>query len=653
MRGLGGKSTRGARWPPAENTVAWVIRFGLVISSGHLAMPRNWIALLTLLCAALPAFGGSPKWVEVRSAHFTVVTDAGPGEGRHVLDQFEHMRLVFQTLFPKANVDPVSPIVVLAVRNRREFQPLEPSAYLGKGKLDLAGYFLRVPDKNYVLLRLDAENEQHPYATIYHEYTHLQIGSGIEWMPLWMNEGLAEFFQNTDFVGNDAMLGQPSQDDLLYLQQNRLIPLETLFRVDATSPYYHEEQKGSVFYSESWALVHYLETTDVHNHTNHVGQYMNLVSQHQDPVAAAQTAFGDLKQLQKTLEGYTARQSYTYFSMKLPPLNEGAFTVTPLADPDADAIRADFMAYIGRTADARTLLTQVMTADPKNAQAFETMGYLAFRDGQQAEAKKWYAQAVALDSQSYIAQYYFGVLSLMAGDTGPQVEASLRAAIRLNARFAPAYDALAAVYGRRRENLDEAHMLSLQAVDLEPGNVQYRLDCANLLMEQRRFDDAVRVLQAAKAVAKTPQEVEIVEARLGQVQLYQGEMEQARQRTTEQGVPDQQAPNSTGNATVYRAPVFPHATEKPHGATLTADGRITGVKCSYPAALELQVAGMKGTVKLFNNNYYEIQYSAANFTPQGEIHPCSDLEGSLAKVQYFATADKTVDGQIIGIELRK
>jgi Tfp pilus assembly protein PilF len=327
--------------------------------------------------------------------------------------------------------------------------------------------------------------------------------------------------------------------------------------------------------------------------------------------------------------------------------------VTPLADPDADAIRADFMAYIGRTADARTLLTQVMTADPKNAQAFETMGYLAFRDGQQAEAKKWYAQAVALDSQSYIAQYYFGVLSLMDGDTGPQVEASLRAAIRLNARFAPAYDALAAVYGRRQENLDEAHMLSLQAVDLEPGNVQYRLDCANLLMEQRRFDDAVRVLQAAKAVAKTPQEVEIVEARLGQVQLYQGEMEQARQRTTEQGVPDQQAPNSTGNATVYRAPVFPHATEKPHGATLTADGRITGVKCSYPAALELQVAGMKGTVKLFNNNYYEIQYSAANFTPQGEIHPCSDLEGSLAKVQYFATADKTVDGQIIGIELRK
>jgi tetratricopeptide (TPR) repeat protein len=615
-------------------------------------MPRVPVLLLMLLTAAAPALGSSPKWVEVRSPHFTVVTDAGAGEGRRTLDQFEHMRLVFQTLFPKANVDPVAPIVVMAVKNRKEFQPLEPAIYLEKGNFTPAGYFLRAPDKNYVLLRLDAEDEQHPYATIYHEYTHLQIGDAIEWMPLWLNEGLAEFFQNTDFRGNEARLGQPSQDNLLYLQQNRLISLETLFRVEANSPYYHEEQKGSVFYAESWALVHYLETSDVRNHTNHMGQYMELVSQLQDPVTAAQTAFGDLKQLQQTLQDYTDRQSYTYFTMKLPPLNEGAFTVTPLAGPEADAIRADFMAYIRRTAEAQALLGQVLAADPQSAQAHETMGYLAFREGNRAEAKKWYAQAVALNSQSFIAQYYFGALSLMDGDTGPQVEASLRAAIRLNARFAPAYDALATMYGRRRENLDEAHMLSLQAVVMEPGNVQYRIDCANLLMEQQRYDDAVRVLEAARAVAKTPRELEIVEARLGQVQLYQGEMEQAaKQRTAAQTM--REAQSSPGVVTAYQTPVFPHPTEKPHGPTLTAQGVIHGVLCSYPAVIELQVAGPKGMVKLYNNNYYEIEYSASNFTPQGEIHPCSDLEGAKAKVQYFATADKTVDGQIIGIQLSK
>jgi hypothetical protein len=56
---------------------------------------------------------------------------------------------------------------------------------------------------------------------------------------------------------------------------------------------------------------------------------------------------------------------------------------------------------------------------------------------------------------------------------------------------------------------------------------------------------------------------------------------------------------------------------------------------------------------LYNNNYYKIDYSAANFTPAGDIHPCDELEGMKAKVQYFSTADKTVDGQIVSMVLSK
>jgi hypothetical protein len=163
--------------------------------------------------------------VEVSSPHFTVVTDAGEKQARHILENFERMRWMFQTLFPKSNVDPAAPIVVVATRNRKGFQALEPKEYLAKGQLDLAGYFLTTNEKNYVLLRLDADSE-HPYATVYHEYTHR---SADDWMPLWLNEGIAEFFQNTDFHDKQVLLGQPSPDDILYLRQNSLIPLATLF----------------------------------------------------------------------------------------------------------------------------------------------------------------------------------------------------------------------------------------------------------------------------------------------------------------------------------------------------------------------------------------------------------------------------------------
>ena len=621
-------------------------------------------ALLLLLLTVVPLWArdNSSAWIEVRSEHFTVVTNAGEKQGRHVIDQFERMRWVFQTMFPKMNVDPVSPIEVLALKSEKDFRALEPAAYLGKGKLNLAGYFLRAPDKNFIMLRLDANDADHPYATVYHEYTHLEIGDAIEWMPLWLNEGLAEFFQNTELEEKTARLGEPSPDDLLYLRQHQLIPLETLFRVDANSPYYHEEQKGSVFYAESWALTHLLETSDAMHHTNRLQTYVELVSQHQDPVAAAQKAFGDLGKLQEALQDYTSRASYQYFRLPTPPLNEGAFTVEAITEPQADAVRADFLAYNGRTGDARTILEGVLKADANNLQAHETMGYLAFREGNLGEAKKWYAEAVALDSQSFLAQYYFAALSLMDGTTDAQVEASLRTAIRLNPRFAPAYDALAGLYGRRRENLDEAHMLSVQAVSLEPANLNYRIDCANLLMEQERFDDSIRVLEAAKEVAKTPQQEEIVASRIGQVQLLQGEAEREKAQRAEiaatQGMvrvmkgTDAVSGGGSGDTAL---PQPKHPTETPHGKMLTFWGTIHGVTCSYPAVMELQVTGAKGKLDLYNNNYYKVEYSysRAGATPEGELHPCQDLEGSKAEVEYFRTADKTVDGQIVAVMLVK
>ena len=102
------------------------------------------------------AHAAPPQWLQVRSAHFTLVSDAGEKQARHVLAQLERMRWVFQTLYPKANVDPAEPIVVLAAKNNKTFQSLEPAAYLAKGSLHLAGYFLRTQDRNYILLRLDA-----------------------------------------------------------------------------------------------------------------------------------------------------------------------------------------------------------------------------------------------------------------------------------------------------------------------------------------------------------------------------------------------------------------------------------------------------------------------------------------------------------------
>ncbi|HEX4310342.1 MAG TPA: hypothetical protein VHZ25_09965 [Acidobacteriaceae bacterium] len=621
-------------------------------------MARRAILLLLLISVQGWARENGSAWVEVRSPHFTVATDAGDKQARHIADQFERMRWVFKTLFPRSNVDPAAAITVIAVRSQAGFQPLEPEAYLAKGQVKLAGLFLRNTDKNYILLRLDAE-EEHPFASVYHEYTHLELGT--DGMPLWLNEGLAEFFQNTEIRDKDVLVGEPSTDNILYLRQNRLIPLPVLFQVDANSPYYHEEQKGSVFYAESWALTHYLEFLDYKQHTNHIGTYVGLVNQNEDPVRAAGEAFGDLKQLQSTLEDYIGQGRYMVFHMNsaAAPIDPNTMQVTPLTPPQVDAMRADFLAYSGRSDDAQALLNLVMKVDPNDEPAHETMGFIELRAGHRDDAKKWFGEAAAMNPQSYLALFHLGSLEVEAGDKGDEAEASLRTAIKLNPRFAPAYDALAMLYGTRHENLDEAHMLELQAMSLEPGNVNYRLNVANLLTEQQHFDDAIRVLQSAEKVARTPLEADVVQRVLTQVERNKAQMEQWKQQQAQAEVHTTvvaQSPGGSGTGAAGNLqPATPprHPTETLHGADRIVEGVIRGAHCNGPGVLELTVVGAKGSVSLYNNDAYKIDFRALNFTPTGEIHPCQDLEGMKARVHYFATADKTVDGQITMIALSK
>jgi tetratricopeptide (TPR) repeat protein len=611
-------------------------------------MWKRIVLLLLLFAAALaPARDKPENWLEVRSQYFTVVTNANEKSGRRIADQFERMRSVFHFAFPQMSIDASSSIIVLAVKDKKDFRALEPQAYLAKGQLKLGGLFLRAPDKNYVLMEVDAEGE-HPYAVIYHEYTHLLLGKAAEWMPLWLNEGLAEFYENTDIHEKDVALGQTSPGNLQLLRQNRLLPLATLFTVDASSPYYHEENKGSIFYAESWALTHYLEMKDYQEKTQHLTEYSELLAQKVDPVTAASRAFGDLKQLQSNLEAYIRQGSFRYFKGKTSTdVDDTAFKVQPLTAAQADAVRADFLAYNERIADARPLLDRVLQEDPQNVSAHETMGFLAFRAGHMDEARKWYEQAVKLDSQSYIAHYYFAAISMNAG-TGPgddaQVESSLRAAIKLNPSFAPPFERLAAFEGMRRQNLDEAHMMALKAVQLDPGNVSYRMTAASVLIQMERDKDAVAVLHEAVRIAKSPQETAMVQNFLTQVESFAT----ARDEEPEQELKASLQANAASGNSNAEAP----AEELPKGPHRFLIGTLQNVHC-HDLDIDLTVAAKGKTMALHSGNYYKIEFTALGFTPKGDLSPCKDLEGMSAKVEYVESSAKPAVAYVVAIELHK
>jgi Tfp pilus assembly protein PilF len=623
---------------------------------GRAAMSKSLLLpLLVLATAFAHARDKAENWIEIRSPHFTVITNSNEKQGRRVADQFERMRSVFHVAFPKLQIDPGSPLIVLAIRDERDFKALEPAAYLAKGSLKLGGLFLRAPDKNYVLMRLDAEGE-HPYSVVYHEYTHLLMSKAAEWMPLWLNEGLAEFYQNTDIHEKEVSLGQPSVENILLLRENRLLPLADLFTIDEKSPYYHEENKGSIFYAESWALAHYIQIKDHRENTTRLSRYAELLAQKVDPVTAATRAFGDLKQLQSALEGYIRQAAFSYFKMTTTTeVDDSAFKFQALTPAQADAVRADFLAYNQRTADAQTLLNHVLQEDPNNVSAQETMGFLEFRQGHIEEARKRYAQAVQLDSQSFLAQYYFAAIS-MNGPLAPadevRVENSLRSAIQLNPTFAPTYDRLAVFLGMHRRNLDEARMMGLMAVSLDPANIGYRINVGNIFLALGQGQNAVRVLSAASKLAKSPEEGQAVDNLRMNAQEYAAAQEQNAQQNRHMSE-ESKTTQAEVTATETEIPHLVHRKEfVPSGPHRFVVGILKAVRCDTPN-LDLTVSSGAKSLALHSDNYYKIQFTALNFQPTDELKPCNDLDNRPAKVEYVDSADKTDTPHLIAIELHK
>jgi len=347
-------------------------------------MPYRLVFVLPLLLTAFAsAREHTRNWIEVRSSHFTIVTNSSEKAGRRIAIQFERMRAIFQEAYPQLEGGAGLPVVVLAIKDKDQFRALEPRAYVAKNALPLHGLFVGGSDKNYILMRLDSE-AGNPYPVVYHEYTHLFLREADEWMPLWLNEGLAEFYENAEIYEQDVLLGEPSQKHLMLLRQENLLPLPTLFTVDEKSPYYLDEKKGGVFYAECWALTHYLTLKDYADKTSKVFQYISLVNEKVDPVTAANRVFGDLRKLQRSLEIYIEQKSFDHFETRIShTVDVSGLQVKSMTAAQAEGVKADYLAASGRLEEAKALLA----AAGQEAQSAAESTTVAGAQGTPAEKK--------------------------------------------------------------------------------------------------------------------------------------------------------------------------------------------------------------------------------------------------------------------------
>ncbi len=450
-------------------------------------------------------------WIEVRCPHFTVVSDAGEKQARRIADQFEQIREVFHNAFPTLRADLNEPVTVFAVKNENSMKALLPAYWEVKGHMHPAGLYVAGEDKHCVVLRVDIQGDN-PYEVVYHEYAHALENLNFQGLPLWLSEGVAEFLGNSRIHESFVEIGVPAPHHLEVLHENRIIPIGVLLQVDSSSPYYNEDNRASMFYAESWTLVHYLMMDPEARQNQLLHKFLAAYQTSGNTADAAQRSFGDLKKFAQAMELYSRQDRFFIGRVNTSVHGDPkSYTCRALAPAELDALRGDLFTRTKRKKEATEALNAALQEDPNLPQVHEALGVLALSEQKTEEAEAEFTRAVQLNSNSFLAYYYSARAHMRYEMNSPeatqQVIADLENAITLNPKFAPAYEALSSLYSYNGETVDKAIIAGKKAIQLEPGTLSYAVSYGYVLLRIGKVADAKIIAAKIQAVAKTPEEV--------------------------------------------------------------------------------------------------------------------------------------------------
>ena len=264
------------------------------------------IRLLSIFLLLIPfQLFAADKWTSVHSANFTLVGNATESQLRSVAVDLEQFRYAFtQTLGLATKPAGVSTTVVV-LKNDESFRPfsLSPSA---ANTAAAAGYFQASEDVNYMAVEAGVTIPR----SVYHQYSHELMRDLPNTIPLWLSEGMAEFFSNFEVLSKEKQftVGKPISEHTDVLRKGPLMPLDELFAVDRSSPLYNERERTGMYHAESWALVNYLLVGMDANRQAAVGEFMKLVVSGRPTEESFQAAFKtDSASILRELEGYVTK----------------------------------------------------------------------------------------------------------------------------------------------------------------------------------------------------------------------------------------------------------------------------------------------------------------------------------------------------------
>jgi tetratricopeptide (TPR) repeat protein len=601
--------------------------------------------------AVRAATNQASPWIELHSAHFTVITDAGQNKGREVALRFEQMRAVFANLLTKDRLNQSVPLTIFAFGDDRMYFQLAP---LKTGRpIDIPGFLLTGEDQDFIALNL---SEPEPWRAVAHDFALMLLSYNYPPTEEWFDEGLTEYFSSLRIENRQVQIGGEPQGkpgevtELLKTQAWLSLPDLFATKTDLSA---RGSEVVSLSSAESWIVMHYLLHEKKLPET---GTYFGLVLNQHVPVEdAIHQAYGmPSAQLQQAIKDYfntnfggSAVNSGTSAAIEHYPVPVGAddsvITSNPLSLADARALYAGVQIRVPERRDLGLKTLQDLANTPTEADkksdakrvskrmgedevqlpsnaigneiAHRTLAWDDIQHGQYDEAFKEIGDAAQLNPQDMWVRYYLCVAKYRMAQAKhsdilglANMMIDLRSVLEWHPEMASAYDLLA-VARNAGGSTPAALQSERAAISLSPRDQLYLYHLAQIYVASKKWEAAGSLLNRLKT-SNDPHIVQLADDLLSQAGVERKYGIPANSATTQPQFQPQKSPfdvleqdEAKREAAEKTLPTGTLA-EKP--VTKFLKGRLVSIDCSKSPVAILMVNSGNGILKIRTADYRSI-----------------------------------------------
>jgi tetratricopeptide (TPR) repeat protein len=418
----------------------------------------------------------SKDWKRLRTPNVDVVGNASDQELRTALKQIEDFRGGLLALFPGLKLTSRLATTMVVLKDFNSFRTFQPRDERGRRRENIAGYFTTTPTMNYMVLGAYGDRDA-TLQVVFHEYTHFIVQQNFRSLPLWVNEGVADFYSTfrSNYKDGQSLVGGAPAGRLGTLRERGVMPLDRILTNDGAAAVYRDPGMIQAFYAQSWALVHYLQLGNNGKRRGQLSAYLHALDQGLPVEKAFNAAFGvTFAQMQNELGVYVRQPTLPawLFSPKAATTAVAGLSVDRLTESDAAYLQANLLLQVGATEDAERLVTNALAVEPSHVDAKIALARVRARQDRGDEAIAALEAITGPTPSTFSAQLYLAAMLRAARRYDDAMRAAERAVALDRESTHALYELnLCALASGRDKNSDDA---LAQIINLDSDPAWYR-----------------------------------------------------------------------------------------------------------------------------------------------------------------------------------